>query len=73
MVHDRYRHKELRLTSVPQPDSPRGQDQQRTYEDGEKRWVITWSMKFEGGDIDLVKPVHVVFSDDEMFSFLLKA
>jgi len=33
----------------------------REHEDGEKRWVITWPMKFEGGDIDPVKPVHVVF------------
>ena len=32
--------------------------------ENEKCWVITWSMK---GSIGPVKPVHMVFSDDESF------
>ena len=32
---------------------------------GEKQCVIAWSMKSEEGGIGPVKPVHMVFSNDE--------
>ena len=39
---------------------------------GEKQW-ITWSIKSEGGVTGPVKPVHMVFTDDEFsFKVLLK-
>jgi len=37
----------------------------REQEDGEKRSVITWSMKYEVGEIGPVKPSHMVFSGEE--------
>jgi len=39
----------------------------REHVDGEKRWVIIWSTKSEGCGIGPVKPMHMVFSDDESF------
>jgi len=37
----------------------------REHENWEKQWVITWTTESEGGNIGPVKPVHMVFSDDE--------
>ena len=41
----------------------------RELEDGEKQWVIVWSMKSEEGGIGPVKPACMVFSEDESFSY----
>jgi len=37
----------------------------REHENREKQWVITWTAESEGGNIGPVKPVRMVFSDDE--------
>ena len=59
-----YRPKKLHFTLLSKPHSPTGQDQHRTW-DGEKRWVIAWSTKSEGGSIGVVKPACMVFSDNQ--------
>ena len=58
---DPFQHEELCFSLLPKLDSPRGQEHNYN---GEKRWVITWSMKSEGDGIGPVKPVYMVFSDD---------
>ena len=57
LVLDPFQHEELHFTSLLKPD------QQRT-----SAWtwvVITWFTKSEVGGIGPVKPVHMVFSDNE--------
>ena len=65
MAHDSYWHEEHFVLRRYPSLTVQEVNISREHENQEKQWVITWTTESEGGNIGPVKPVHMVFSDDE--------